>query len=64
MGQPGVLSFVKTLSAEQTTLTDLREVGQYAVQPTWQDGHDTGIYSFDLLRRLCPCPECRPTAAR
>ena len=27
-------------------------VGGYAIQPTWEDGHSTGIYSFDLLRRL------------
>ncbi len=33
-------------------MVDLREVGRYALQPIWQDGHDTGIYSFDLLRRL------------
>lgn len=33
-------------------------VGNYAIAPTWQDGHNTGLYSFRLLRRLCPCPEC------
>lgn len=27
-------------------------VGNYAIQITWSDGHDTGIYSFDRLRRL------------
>ena len=29
-------------------------VGNYALQPTWDDGHQTGIYSWDYLRRLCP----------
>jgi len=24
----------------------------------WSDGHSTGIYTFDFLRDLCPCPEC------
>jgi DUF971 family protein len=33
-------------------------VGRYAVQIFWNDGHSTGIYSFDYLRGLCPCPEC------
>ncbi len=28
------------------------EVGRYAVQLGWSDGHQTGIYSWDLLRRL------------
>lgn len=27
-------------------------VGGYAVQFFWGDGHSTGLYSFDLLRRL------------
>jgi DUF971 family protein len=27
-------------------------VGGYAVQPYWADGHNTGIYSFQYLRRL------------
>ncbi len=34
------------------------QVGRYAVQITWSDGHSSGIYSFDFLRSLCPCPEC------
>ncbi len=32
-------------------------VGGYAFQPTWNDGHNTGIYSFDYLRRLAGDPE-------
>lgn len=27
-------------------------VGRYAVQFAWSDGHSTGLYSFDLLRKL------------
>ncbi|HUI43434.1 MAG TPA: DUF971 domain-containing protein [Terriglobia bacterium] len=34
-------------------------VGRYALNITWSDGHSTGIYTFDYLRELCPCPECR-----
>lgn len=56
MGQPGVLQFTESLTPEQTTLVDLREVGQYALLPVWQDGHDTGIYSFSQLYRLCDAP--------
>jgi DUF971 family protein len=33
-------------------LVRLFNVGTYAVQPVWADGHNTGIYSFDYLRRL------------
>jgi DUF971 family protein len=35
-----------------------RTVGNYALHFEWSDGHTTGIYSFDYLRRICPCPEC------
>lgn len=34
-------------------------VGRYALQFTWLDGHSSGIYSWDYLRRHCQCPECR-----
>jgi DUF971 family protein len=30
-------------------LQDLQPVGNYAVQPTFSDGHDTGIFSWDYL---------------
>jgi len=30
-------------------LTALEPIGNYAVQPTFSDGHDTGIYSWDYL---------------
>ena len=33
-------------------------VGRYALQIYWNDGHSTGIYSFDYLRSLCSCPQC------
>jgi DUF971 family protein len=39
-------------------LTQLDLVGNYALSPTWEDGHNTGIYSFRLLRGLCPCEDC------
>lgn len=32
-------------------------VGNYAIQPIWDDGHHTGIYSWDYLWRLCPSGE-------
>src|SRR5947208_1391312 len=37
-------------------------VGHYAVKISWNDGHSTGIYSYDHLRAICPCAEC--TAVR
>jgi DUF971 family protein len=36
----------------------VEEVGSYAIRIDWSDGHGTGIYSFDHLRRICPCKKC------
>jgi ATP-binding protein involved in chromosome partitioning len=30
----------------------IESVGRYAIQITWSDGHDTGIYPFQRLREL------------
>lgn len=32
----------------------IERVGSYAIQPVWDDGHSTGIYTWEYLRRLCP----------
>jgi DUF971 family protein len=56
-GQPGWLDSNPTLTDAQVALTDLALVGQYALAPTWADGHHTGYYTFSQLRAACPCPE-------
>ena len=30
-------------------------IGRYAISIQWSDGHNTGIYAFDRLRKMCPC---------
>ena len=37
-------------------------IGRYAISIQWSDGHNTGIYAFDRLRRMCPC--CQGQGAR
>jgi DUF971 family protein len=34
-------------------------VGHYAISFKWNDGHASGIYSWDYLRRHCQCEDCR-----
>jgi DUF971 family protein len=36
-------------------------VGGYGIRVQWSDGHGTGIYTWDRLRRVCPCPRCAGT---
>jgi len=30
------------------------QVGNYAIQINFTDGHSTGIFSYDYLRLMCP----------
>jgi DUF971 family protein len=40
------------LTPKAFELVRIEMVGGYAVQPVWADGHSTGIYSFDYLKRV------------
>jgi DUF971 family protein len=34
------------------------QVGNYAIQISFTDGHATGIFSYAYLRTLCACEQC------
>lgn len=55
-GEPDVLGNVYrpnvTYTDNSFELKGFTLVGGYALQPQWADGHNTGIYSFQYLRRL------------
>lgn len=36
----------------------MTKVGLYALRFKWNDGHETGIYTFEFLRKNCPCTKC------
>jgi DUF971 family protein len=40
------------LTPRSFQLTRIVNVGGYAIQPVWADGHNTGIFSFDYLQEL------------
>lgn len=44
--------------AADLRLDSIRPVGSYAVRFGWSDGHASGIYTYKLLRELCPCAAC------
>lgn len=50
---------VRFVEATETEISEISAVGNYAIQFSWSDGHSTGIYTFDHLRSLCPCPQCK-----
>jgi DUF971 family protein len=39
-------------AANAFVLKRLLGVGGYAIQPVWADGHATGIFSFEYLRKV------------
>ena len=55
-GEPDVLGNIMrpnvSYSENSFELAGFEIVGGYALQPRWADGHSTGIYSFQYLRRL------------
>ncbi|MEP6956904.1 MAG: DUF971 domain-containing protein [Chthoniobacterales bacterium] len=55
-GEPDVLGHVLrpevSYNATSFELQRWDFVGGYALQPTWVDGHRTGIYSYPYLKRL------------
>jgi len=55
-GEPDVLGNIMrpnvSYADNSFELTGFEIVGGYAIQPRWADGHSTGIYSFQYLRRL------------
>lgn len=38
----------------------IEPVGTYAIRIEWDDGHNTGIYTWERLRLMCPCDICYP----
>jgi DUF971 family protein len=43
-----------------TRMRAVEPVGSYGLTIEWEDGHHYGIYQWAYLRKLCPCPLCRP----
>jgi len=37
----------------QIAIREMQLVGNYALKIRWSDGHDTGLYTWGHLRRLC-----------
>jgi len=37
----------------EVVITNVEPVGHYAIKPSFSDGHDSGLYTWDYLRYLC-----------
>ena len=56
---PGALPMFKPA----VRATEAEAVGRYAMRFTWNDGHQHGIFSWEYLREICPCNECKNARA-
>jgi len=55
---PGVFE-LELEDSPRTRLSGIEAVGTYALTLLWEDGHQFGIFTWEYLRALCPCPICR-----
>ena len=55
-GEPDILGNIDRPEVFYTdssfVLRGYEVIGGYAIQPTWGDGHGTGLYSYPFLKRL------------
>ena len=47
----------KPLTPLATQLRRISMVGGYAVQPFWADGHSSGLFAFDYLKKVAEAGE-------
>ncbi len=50
--KPALFPVLKMEEARPLKITGMKPVGNYAYSIEFSDGHDTGIYTFELLREL------------
>ena len=54
------ISLIKPdLIPQNLTPKGIEVMGSYALHFDWSDGHSTGIYTYDYLREVCACDECK-----
>ncbi len=44
--------YIPLYKNEEISIVSIQTVGNYALGITWKDGHNTGIYDFEYLKKL------------
>ena len=52
---------LKDVQTQPLTISGMEPLGNYAYSIQFSDGHDTGIFAFDLLRQLGEAAELTAT---
>lgn len=58
-----LLRVIKATANEETNLTQIWSIGNYALGLLWEDKHETGIYTFSLLQELGDAATPLPNSA-
>ncbi len=45
-------TYIPLMLSNQVEIANIEQVGTYAIQLTWKDGHNTGIYEYPFLKNL------------
>jgi DUF971 family protein len=54
----GEEAWVPGAGAPPLRIESAREVGNWGLNLHWNEGHTTGIYTWEILRAWCECEEC------
>ena len=60
--ESGAVVWPRAGAPEQLRIDRAELSGAYGLNIHWNDRHETGIYSWEMLRARCPCDDCRATA--
>lgn len=44
--------YIIVYSEDQTKISTIQVVGNYAISVVWSDGHNTGFYDFNYLKKI------------
>lgn len=50
----GIRTLDPATVAEDIDIVEMEMVGNYAIRIRWSDGHDTGLYTWEHLAKICP----------
>lgn len=54
MGKPPDPRIVRDTPSNAINIERIAQVGSYAIQIIWSDGHNTGIYTWEMLQQADP----------
>jgi len=63
-GQKKLFKILQSPDSGEIKFTGWQWIGRYAVEFTFSDGHNTGIFPYEFLRSLCQCELCNRETIR